>query len=284
MGLSATPLLVLLTAAPSPQADADSARDLLLQVVEKQERNQELQRQYTYLETVTTEHLRKDGTVHKTDSKSYQVTPSPDGEYRRLVAENGHPLSPTKEAKEEKKFQKYLKKLEKLSPDEREKGVKKMAGRVSRFQTRLREALEVYEFTPLPDEDLSGQRVRCFHFSPRPGYKPRSRNTKILNRLEGTIWIDPIQSQIAKLHIIFREDMKFLAGLFGRISKGSEAFAEQHRVGDGLWLLSEIDVSLRARFYFFKKYRRRINMAYSDYKRFTVETEVGGFREVPGPN
>jgi hypothetical protein len=280
MGFYTSLLLAALAVASTPPRP--DAYRLIEKVIDKQELKQELQRQYAYRETVTTEFLRKDGTVDKVKSETFQVTPSPDGEYRRLLAKDGRPLSPKQEWKEEKEFQEYIDKQLKLSSEERQRNTKKkLAGRVSRFQTRLREALEVYEFTELPDERLKGQRLRRFHFSPRPGYKPHSKGTKVLKRLEGTIWIDPQESQIVKLHIIFREDMKFFFGLFGRVSKGSQAVAEQLQAEDGLWLLENVTASLEARFYFFKKYRRRITYAYSDYEKYTVETEEGDFRKMP---
>ena len=273
---SALILPVLLAASSRPDA-----QQLLERVIAKQELRQEQQREYSYLETITTEHLRKDGTVHKVESKTFRVTPSPEGEYRRLVAENGRPLSAKDEKKEEEKFQKYIAEQMKLSDAERRQATsEKLASRVGRFQTRLREALEVYDFEALPNDQLDGRTVRRFQFSPREDYDPRSRSAKILHRLEGTVWIDPRQSQIAKVHIIFREDMKFFFGLFGRVSKGSEATAEQWQDENGLWLLDNITANLDARFYFLKKYRRRIVYSYSDYQRYAVETDEGDFRQL----
>ena len=263
-------------------AQRPDARRLIEKVIANQEAKQQLQRQYAYRETVTTEFLHKDGSVDKIKSQAFQVTPSPDGEYRRLIAKNGQPLPPEKEEKEEDKFQKYLNKQLKLSSAERERNTKeKLAGRLRRFQTRLREALEVYEFTELPVESVQGNRIRCFGFSPQSGYKAHSKGTDILARLEGTVWIDPKQAQIVRLHIIFREDLKFFFALFGRITKGSAAVAERHQAEDGLWLLENITASLDARLYFFKKYRRRITYSYSDYQKYTVETDEDDFRKVP---
>jgi len=275
---SCTFILIALLAATSAAPRPD-ARRLIEKIIEKQELRQEQQRDYSYLETITTEHFRKDRTIHKVESKTFRVTPAPEGEYRRLVAENGRPLAPKKEKKEGEKFQKYIQEQMKLSDAERQRSTnEKLASRVSRFQTRLREALEVYYFTPLPDKKLNGRRLRQFQFSPRDDYKPNSRGTKILNRLEGTVLIDPKQSQITRLHIVFREDMKFFFGLFGRVSKGSEATAERWQDENGLWLLDNITASLDARFYFLKKYRRRIVYSYAGYKRFSVETDEGDYR------
>ena len=274
-------LIAPLAVASAPERP--DARRLIEQVIANQEAKQQLQRQYAYRETTTTEFLGKDGSVDKAKSEAFQVTPSPDGEYRRLVAKDGQPLPPEMEKKEEEKFQKYLNKQLKRSAEERERNTEeKLTSRVNRFQTRLRDALEVYEFTELPVERIHGTRIRCFEFSPRSGYKPHSKGTKVLNRLEGTVWIDPKQTQIVKIHIIFREDIKLFFGLFGKVSKGSEAIVEQLQAEDGLWLLENITASLDARFYFFKKYRRRITYSYSNYQKYTVEMDEGDFRRVSG--
>jgi len=249
------------------------ARELLLEVVENQEHNQDLQRQYTCLETVTTEHFDKDGTVSKTESETFEVIPTAGGEYRRLVARDGQTLSPVDKAKEEDKYKKFLESQRELSPDERRAAEDKLKNRAGRFETRLRQAIEVFNFSPLPDEELSGRRLRVFRFTPRPDYEAKVRATKLLQRLEGKIWIDPQQHQIVKLHLWFREDMKFLLGLFGRISKGTEAVAVQKRVGDEIWVLDNVDVTLYGRMYFLKRYRQRITYAYTDYREVAASTE-----------
>ncbi len=266
-------LLLTLSATLIPAPAQEDARALLLRVVENQERNQELQRQYTYIETVRTEDSRKDGTARRREEETFEVTPAPGGEYRRLIAKYGQPLTQNEVQKEEEKFQKYIEESLELSPTELEDKNENLKRRVGRFESRVREALEVFEFSALPDADLSGRRVRVFEFSPLPGYKPHSRATKLLHRTEGTIWIDPVRNQIAKLHIRFRNEMKFALGLFGRISKGTEAVAEQVHIGDEIWLLDRIDVFLKGRFYFFKKYNRHMTFSYSDYKKYTVSTE-----------
>ena len=142
-------LIAPLAVASAPERP--DARRLIEQVIANQEAKQQLQRQYAYRETTTTEFLGKDGSVDKAKSEAFQVTPSPDGEYRRLVAKDGQPLPPEMEKKEEEKFQKYLNKQLKRSAEERERNTEeKLTSRVSRFQTRLRDALEVYEFTRAP--------------------------------------------------------------------------------------------------------------------------------------
>jgi carboxylesterase type B len=266
------PLLAVLTLL-GPGQSREDARTLLERVVANQERNQDLQRQYTYVETVREEDQRKDGTATRRKEETFEVTPAAGGEYRRLVARSGQPLSPEEERKEEEKFQKYVEERLKLSPDELKDKNENLKRRVGRFESRIREALEVFEFTPAPDELIDGRPVRVFHFTPRKGYKPHSRATALLNRTEGTVWIDPGKNQIAKLYMRFWKDAKLAWGLFGRISEGTEAVAEQIHVGDDIWLMERIDVFLKGRFYFLKKYNRRLTFTYSDYKKYSVSTK-----------
>jgi hypothetical protein len=274
-------LIAVLLARPAA-SDREDAQALLLRVIDNQEQNDALQRQYAYRENVMTEYLGADGKIDRRESETHDITPSLLGEYRRLVARNDRPLSVPEERREEEKLQRHLAKQSQLPPGEREKAASKATRRTDRFRTRLRESLEVYDFTPLADEKVEGRPVQVFRFAPRPGYRPHSRATSVLSKLEGTIWIDPDQAQIAKLHVVFRESLKFAAGIFGSVSEGSEAVASQTRVNDEVWLLDEIEVRIRARFYFLKRYNRVITSSYSDYRRFNVTTEESGFKKLPG--
>ena len=274
--------VISLTVSP----ERDDAETLLRRVIESQKRQQELTREYAFRETTVTRDLDSHGRIKRTRSETALVTPAPGGEYRRLLAKDGEPLSPEEEAKEERKFQKYLKEQLRLSAEERERKTKyKLERRAERFQERLREAIEVFDFEPLEDEVIQDVPLRVFRFSPKPGYEGHSRATKIFARMEGNVWIDPLRDQLAKLQIRFVKNLKFLGGIFGRVSEGSEAFAEGWFDGDpdepdepdepdkGVWLLDEVAVSLDARLYFLKNYRQRIEIDYHDYQRYRVETE-----------
>jgi hypothetical protein len=190
------------------------------------------------------------------------------------VGKDGRPLTPEEEIKEERKFQKYLKEQLRESPEERERKTReKLERRVKRFQERLTEAIEVFDFEPLEDEVVQNVPLRVFRFSPKAGYEGHSRATKVLARMEGTVWIDPERDQLAKLRVRFVKTLKFLGGVFGRVSEGSEAEAEGWYDGQGVWLLDDIMVSLNARLYFVKTYRQRIDIDYHDYQRYRVDTE-----------
>jgi hypothetical protein len=263
-------LVISLTVSP----EGEDAEALLRRVIESQERQQELTRLYAFRETTVTRDVDSRGRVERAMSESALVTPGPEGEYRRLVGKNGKPLSPEEDAKEEHKFQKYLEEQLRLPAEERERKTReKLRHRVERFQERLREAIEVFDFEPLGDEVIQDVPLRVFRFTPKPGYEGHSRATDVLSRMEGKVWIDPRRDQLAKLQVRFREDLKFLGGIFGRVSKGSEATAEGWFDGNGLWLLDDVEILLDARLYFLKSYHQRIDIDYHDYQRYHVETD-----------
>jgi hypothetical protein len=258
---------------PSIGADTEEAAVLLRRVIDSRPERQEREREYVFRQTTTTRELNKDGSVRTAKSETYLVTPGPGGEYRRLVAKNGRPLSPKEESREERKFREFLEEQMRLPENERTSRTKdKVKSRVERYQSRLEEALEVFDFERRPDASANGVVLRVFDFRPKPGYEGHSRPTKILARIEGTVWIDPERDQLARLQVRFREDLSFLGGIFGRVSKGSEATAEA-TLADGLWLLDRIEVRLNARFYFLKRYHQNIVVDYDDYRKFQVETE-----------
>ncbi len=272
-------LLLALVISLTVSTENEDAETLLRRVIESQERQQRLTREYAFRETTVTRDLDSKGRVESTKSEVALVTPGPGGEYRRLLGKDGESLSPEEEAKEERKFQEYLKEQLRLSAEERDgKTREKLKRRVERFQERLREAIEVFDFEPLDDEVIQDVPLRVFRFSAKPGYEGHSRSTKILARISGTVWIDPRRDQLAKLQVRFVKNLKFLGGIFGRVSEGSEASAEGWFDGEGVWLLDEVAVSLDARLYFLKSYRQRIEIDYHDYQRYRVDTEESSTR------
>lgn len=266
-------MLLLLLAQEPPETEREDAKTLIQRVIDGQEHQQRALRAFAFRERTVTRYLDKEGAISKTDSETFLVTPSTGGEYRRLVARNGHPLSAKDEANEERELEKHIERELRLSEVEREQKTRdKLEDRVERYRSRLEEALEVYDFRPLRDQVLDEELVRVFRFAPKPGYKGHSRATKVLARMEGTIWIDAERDQLAKLSLAFTKDLKFLGGVFGRVSKGTQATIVA-TMREDLWMFDKVDVSINARLYFLKRYRRHITVDYDDYRKFHVDTE-----------
>ena len=102
------PVLLLLLAQASSETGREDAKTLIQRVIDGQERQQQAQRAFAFRERTVTRHLDRHGAISKTESETFLVTPSTGGEYRRLVARNGHPLSAKDDAKQERKLEKHI--------------------------------------------------------------------------------------------------------------------------------------------------------------------------------
>jgi hypothetical protein len=78
---------------------------------------------------------------------------------------------------------------------------------------------------------------------------------------------------LARLDLRVVKSLKFLGGIFGRLSEGSAASARGWFDGEEVWLLDNVSLSLDARLYFMKTYRQQIEIDYHDYQRYRVKTE-----------
>ena len=250
-----------------------SAREIIGRIIEARRANYEAERTYVFHEQNLVVKLRADGSTSKTESQTHIVTPGPGGEYRRLVARNGQPLPTNKVREEDEKYEQYVQEKKRLSEEERRLETEnKIKSRVERYCKRLEQALEVFDFEPLPDGTVDGQRVQVFRFTPKPGYKGSSLETKIFAKMEGTAWVDVERAQLARIEVRVREDFKLLAGVFGRISEGSAAEARAlFAPEDELWLPDRVELFLNARLYFLKRYRQNITIDFSEYEKLPAQ-------------
>jgi len=266
-------VLALITAVSAEFPAEPSPRALIARVITEQPRLHEHKARYAFKERTVTDHLNKDGTIKRTESETYRVLPVPWGEYRRLTSRNGAPLSAREHTEQEEAFDDAAQAEGSRPPaalaEARGEHINK---RAERYRERLEDALSVLQFEPLGPTTLADQPVHAFRFAPKNGVKGHSRATKILSRMEGVAWIDADRGQLVRVEVELREDLDFLVGLFGRVAKGSRATA-QAGLHDDLWLLEDVDLSIDARLFFLKRYRRNIRVRYDDYELRGLETE-----------
>ena len=86
-------------------------------------------------------------------------------------------------------------------------------------------------------ETRAGRTLFKYEMEPNPAYKPTSRATSIFSKVRGTVWIDPLAGQIARVEGEVIGDIT--VGLFlGKIYKGSHFMQERYEMVPGLWLPS----------------------------------------------
>jgi len=63
-------------------------------------------------------------------------------------------------------------------------------------------------------------------------------------------------------------------GLLAKLHKGARVYAERRKINDEVWLPAKTEVSVRGRIFLVKGINMREIVEYSDYMKFTVDTNL----------
>src|SRR5258706_5876241 len=105
--------------------------------------------------------------------------------YRELITVNGQPLPADKRNQEKSKLEKEIERRKRESPADRAKRVAQFQKEQNRDLRFLEEFLHAFNFKLLGDEQLGQHRVYVIEATPRPGYKPRDKETAALTGMRG---------------------------------------------------------------------------------------------------
>jgi hypothetical protein len=196
-----------------------------------------------------------------------------DEQVERLIARNGQPLSERDAAKEEEKVRKLMEKRKNESEADRAKRLQEEDKKRQEAREFVREIADAYDFRLADVESLQGRETHVIDADPRPGYRPQRKVAKILPKFRFRVWIDKAETQWVKLDAQFIDTVSF--GWFVvRLQPGSRVLIEQTRVNDDVWLPQHVHVKIDARVALLKSFRGDIDVAYSDYKKFRVDTRI----------
>lgn len=248
--------------APLPEANA-----LVRSMVGRQRAREEALNRYTYDVLVTEEHLDGQGRATKRESEAFEVFYVKGLPVRRQVARDGRPLDAKAQAKEDASV--------------REKVEKIQAGRVAREQpgVRLSQVLERYDFRTLSRETHGGRSVLRLEFKPLPGKRDLERDN-VLRALRGRLVVDEADAAVLHAELENSQGIKFAWGL-GASLRSLELAMDFRRMEDGVWLPLKLEAAFQGRMLLFKGFRRRQVTSFSNFRRFTTETEERYDTDVP---
>ena len=271
------------TAASTPGKTADDALPELepfLQEVKRHLRSDRLLRsQYTFKEKETVHELNKKGEIKKTTVKVYEVFPSLEEEmtYRRLISENGEPVSEKKLQKQDRKHQKKLekrrKKLAREGQSEREKRLEKEAEEQDKEDKIIDEMFSLYDFSLEGRDSVEACRSVVVDFSPRRDFKTKSKEIKFLKKIKGRAWVCEEDHQLIRLEAEMIESASWGLGVFGKLYEGTHFSFQRRRINEEIWLPAELQFEGSGRVVFFK-FRVEGGSEYWDYKKFTVDSSI----------
>jgi len=248
-----------------PNAPLPDIRQLMSEVQAHQKQLEHVRENYTYNALQTTQDLDQNGAVTKTQSEEGEDFFVNGHVIERKVKKNGQPLDPHEEQKETDRVTKLVEKAQSTPPDQPLDGPSVSISRV----------LEIMDVRNPRRENFRNRPTIVFDFSGRKDAKTHGMVEDASKKLQGTIWIDEADRQVAHMEVSFDDNFKVAGGLFANIQKGSHFRFDQAPVNDGLWLPTGAEATVQARILLLKNLRQHFLERDYGYKRFSVETQQG---------
>jgi hypothetical protein len=251
-----------LTASFFVQAPVPEPATLVRDIEMHQRRMDELRENYTFRELVLTDELDAKGAVKGMESEDREVFFVNGYRIARLVRKNGKELSEGDRKNEEDHIRRLI-----------EKDMKAPSGHSF---NRRGENVGVSQILPLMKISnprrisWKGRDTLAFDFVGDPHAKAHGLAENAARKIAGTVWIDEIDREVARLEARFDDNFRIGAGLVASIQKGTSLLFEQSRLGEELWMPSVSEIHLAARELMVRGVRRNIHIKDSDFRRFDI--------------
>jgi hypothetical protein len=250
--------------AQSPQdRSIPEPRQLMKEVLEHQKKLEKVRENYTYSSLQTTQDIDGNGRVTKTETREGEDFFVNGHVIERTVKKNDKPLTGHDLDNETERVTKLVEKAQKTPPGEPLQGPSISVSRV----------LEIMDVRNPRREMYRGRQTIVFDFSGRKDAKTHGLVEDASKKLQGTIWVDEADRQVAHLEVSFVDNFKIAGGIFASIQKGSNFRFDQAPVNAGLWLPTGGEGSMQARLLLFKNMRQHFLERVYDYKVFSVDAQ-----------
>jgi len=258
--LMGTQLVLAQVAGNAPLPDI---HQLLNEAQEHQKQLDAVRENYTYTSLQTTEEIDSKGQVSKTESAEYEKFFVNGHEIARQIKKDGKPLDEHAQQKETERVTKLAEKAQSMPRD------KSLEGQ----SITVRRILEIADVSNPRREQYRGRSTIAFDFVGRKDAKTHGILEEIAKKLQGSIWIDEADRQVAHLDVRFDDNFHLAGGLVANVQKGSNMHFDQAPVNGELWLPTGGEVNLQVRLLLVKGIRQHLVERDTDYKRFRVETQ-----------
>ena len=197
--------------------------------------------------------------------KTYEVLMIDGSPYNKLIAIGDRPLSPSERAAEEQKLRQEIQRRQNESSRERARRMAKYLKERNQDHAMMKEMAEAFTYTLVGEEKLDGHDVWVLDATPKPGYQPKSRETKVLLGMRGKLWVDKATYQWVKVDAQVMRPVPFY-GFFAKVAPGTRFVLEQDPVTPNLWLPKHFSMKVNASALGFINENSTEDDTYRDYR------------------
>jgi len=245
-------LLALFTALPA--AGQLEVQTIVQRSVQANDKDWQAAPAYSYFER----DVQGEGT------RTSEVTMIMGSSYYRLVAVDGKPLTPGEKAKEQQKLEKITAQRCGESKQEREERIAKYERERRRDHLLMDEMTKAFDFELVGEQRSGPFDVYVLKATPRPGYQPSNKETKVLTGMQGELWIDKQTFHWVKVEAEVIHPVSIL-GFLARVEPGTRFELENAPVDSRIWLPEHFAMKSRARILHLYTSKNQEDETYFDY-------------------
>lgn len=260
--------------APASDSPLPPIPELMHEVEQHQKQLEKVRENYTYSSLQTTQDIDSGGQVKKTETEEGEDFFVNGHVIERMVKKNGQPLSDREQQKETGRVTRLVEKAQKTPPGQPLEGQTISVNRL----------LDIMEVRNPRREKYRGRPAIVFDFVGRKDAKTHGLVEDASKKLQGTVWIDEQDREIAHLEVSFDDNFHVAGGLVANVQKGSNFHFDQAPVNGDLWLPTGGEGTIEARVLMVKSLRQHFTERDYDYKRFSVETQQSKDVAIPPTN
>ncbi len=246
-----------------------NVQDLLQRSVAAMQRNWKESPNYVFTDREVEEKLGSSGAVASRTVKTYDVSMMDGSPYQRLVAVNDKPLPPAQQKAQQQKMEAERRSRASQSNGVRKRRIAKYEKERKQDQAMLREMVHAFNYRLIGEETVNGRETYVLDATPKPGYVPTMRDTKVLTGMKGKLWIDKSETQWVKVEAEVMRPVSFYA--VATVGPGTKFILENEPVGGGIWQPKHFAVHVNSTIFWISRNSAE-DERYGDYRRVGSES------------
>jgi hypothetical protein len=202
---------------------------------------------------------------------TYDAIETPQGELRRLIKLNGHPLDSDAEQKETSRIRHYI----------HDASAQARARKDGEHDDK--QAVALLKMLPTAFQWTITSRtpeIITLHFAPNPSFDPPTMEARVLAAMEGQIVVSVDGDRIRSLRGRLTHEVKFGYGFLGKMYQGGTFNVERRQVGGGHWEITETHVHIGGRALLFKNIDQNSDEVKTGWSPSTAETLADAARQL----
>jgi hypothetical protein len=244
----------VVSAVPVAFAQQPDPKELIRESIENYQKAWRAGMNWSYTQTDVT---CVDG---KSEVEVSSVIPLDGTHYERLIAKNGHALSPDEQRREDEKYDKELRRRRSESPAERQARIAKY----EKERSFLADLPNAYDFKLAGEDLVNGRAAWIVTLAPRPGFEPTAPHAGLLRYIEGKLWIDKKDLMWARAEADVIDSVN-IGLIIARIDPGAHITLDFTRMSEALWVPKNITIRGEAKILLVHSKNLNEELTFSDY-------------------